>query len=291
VRQFVYTVKLPRQRQVVLIKELQFDRYKHLVKNILNGNDEVITKAFDCLIDDLCEENYIEYTFLDKLIILLTIRSVCISPVLELTVNCPETNQQFNTNVKITDIIDKLQNLNLPDEVYKTVKHYNNGDLIVEIGMPNTLNLKEEDLSITNTTIQKITLNNNDVTNIKEQIIEHFPITVLKDIRDYIDFFSDSFYNLSLLSLQSPFAKVDNMVTVPLNLFSNSIIEFLKICFKRSLLSFYELEYFLNHKLNIDYDLIKVATPAELNIYINFFKEEKAEEEKRERKKNLNLPQ
>jgi hypothetical protein len=81
------------------------------------------------------------------------------------------------------------------------------------------------------------------------------------------------------------------MVTIPLNLFSNSIIEFLKICFKRSLLSFYELEYFLNHKLNIDYDLIKVATPAELNIYINFFKEEKAEEEKRERKKNLNLPQ
>ena|GEM_PF-7041458 len=290
-RQFVYTVKLPRQGQTILIKELQFDRYKHLVKNILNDNDAVINHSFNMLIADLCEDiDTTAFTFLDKLTILLTIRSVCISPMLELTVNCPETGQQFNTNIKISDIIEKLQNLNLPDNVYKTIKHYNDGNLIVELGMPNTLDLKEEDLALMDTIIQKIVLNGEDVTNSKGQIIDHLPITVLRDIREYVDYFSDNFYNLNLLSLQSPFATTNNTVTVPLNLFSSSIIDFLKICFKRSLLSFYELEYFLINKLNMDYELIRVSTPAEVNIYINFFKDEKAEEEKRERKKNLNLP-
>jgi len=292
VKQFVYTVDIPGQKKSVNIRELLFNRYKHLVKNITNDNDEVIARFFDDLLLDLCQDdkNIEQYSFLDKLIILLTVRAICIAPNLELSVTCPITQKQFNSVAQISDIITKLQKLNLPEDIYTSKKIYNNGELIIELGMPSTLNIKERDLTIINTVIKKIFLNKKDITGSKEQIIDHLPVTVLKDIREYIEYFNRNLRDINLLSIQSPYAPLDTMVNVPLNLFSNSVIEFLKICFKRGLLSFYEIEYFLINKLNIDYELIKTSTPAELNIYINFYKDERAEEEKAERKNNLNLP-
>jgi hypothetical protein len=292
VRQFVYTVYLPGQKKTVQIKELQFNRYKHLVKIITNNNDEIVANFFDELLFDLCpeEKKIRSFSFLDKLIILLTIRIVCISPQLELIVNCPATQKQFNTTAKLSDIIDKLQNLNLADDVYLTTKEYNTGDLKIDLGMPSTLNIKERDLTFINTVVKKISLSNNSTDNITEQLIDRLPAFILSDITSYISYFNESLQNINLINIKSPFATADTNINIPLNLFSNSIIEFLKIVFKRGLLSIYELEYFLINKLNIDYDLIKTSTPAELNVYINFFKEEKEKEEKAERKKSLNLP-
>jgi hypothetical protein len=290
VRQFTYTVYLPGQKKTVQIEELKFNRYKHLVKNITNDNDEIIICFFDELLKDLCikEENVKNYSFLDKLILLLTIRSVCVSPELELTGTCPETKNTFNFAVKLVDLIDRLQNLNLPEDVYSITKKYNNGNLIVELGMPSILNVGISDLSIINTVIRKIILNNEDVTNVKEEIADHLPATVLKDISDYIDYFGKSLSDVTILSVKSPFA-MNEAIEIPLNLFSSSIINFLKICFKRNLMSLYELEYFLVNHLNIDYELIRDATPAELNIYINLFKEEKRQEKDRMSKGNKAL--
>lgn len=291
-RHFVYTVFLPGQKKTISIKELYFNRYKHLVKNILNGNDSIVAEFFDDLLTDLCLEapNVKTFSFLDKIIILLTIRAVCLSPVLELTATCPSTGNQFNNTIQISNIVDKLQNLNLPDKIYSCIKEYNNKSLIIDLGLPDTLNVKEHDLTIINTFVRKITLNSKDITDTKNEIIDHLPAYVLKDIRDYISEFNTSLKDIDLISLQSPFAAPDTAISIPLNLFSNSVIEFLKICFKRNLISFYEIEYFLTKELNVSYELIKNSTPAELNIYINLYKDERAEQEKQENKKNLNLP-
>ena len=291
-RQFVYTVYLPGQKKTVQIKELQFSRYKHLVKIITNNNDEVVAKFFDELLVDICpdEKNILSFSFLDKLIILLTVRSICISPSLELVINCPATKKQFNSTVKISDIIDKLQNLDLAEDVYLTIKKYNNDTLQIDLGMPSILNIDERDLTVINTIIKKVTLNGHSTETITEALTDRLPALVLNDIRDYINYFNNNLRNINLLSIRSPFSTTEAEINVPLNLFSNSIIEFLKITFKRGLLSIYELEYFLINKLHIDFELIKTSTPAELNIYINFFKDERDREEKAERKKSLNLP-
>ena len=289
-RQFVYTVYLPGQKKTVQIKELQFSRYKHLVKSITNDNDNVIIDFFDSLLADLCSvDNDVKtYSFLDKLIILLTIRLVCISPELELTGTCPETKNNFNFTVKLTDIIDKLQTLQLLDEVYGTTKTFNNGDLVIELGMPSILQMSTVELGMLNTVFKKIILNGTDVTKTREQIIDHLPAVVLRDIKNYLTTFNEYMSGIKLLDIRSPFAS-NKTVEMPLNLFSNSIIDFLKICFRRNLLSLYELEYFLINRLNLSYELIREVTPAELNIYINLFKEEKREEEKaRKSSKTLN---
>jgi hypothetical protein len=291
VRQFTYTAYLPAIKKTVSIKELQFGRYKHLIKAITNDGNNIIADFLDELLSDLCPNDAAvkQYSFLDKLILLLTIRAINISPDLELTATCPETQATFNISLLITDIIDKLQNLNLPESIYNTTKKYNDGNLIIELGMPSTINIASDDLKLFETVIKKIYLNNEDVTASKHQIAEHLPVMIIKDIKDYINNFSETLQDIKLLSIQSPYTKLENNIEIPLNLFSNSIIEFLKICFKRNLLSIYELEYFLISKLNIDYELIKTSTPAELNIYINMFKDEKQEEEKANRgNKTLN---
>jgi len=292
VRQFVYTVYLPGQKKTVQIKELQFGRYKHLVKTITNDNDEIVAKFFDNLLIDLCpnEDNVLSFSFLDKLILLLTVRSICISPSLELVVNCPVTQKQFNSIVKLSDIIDKLQNLNLAEDVYLTTKEYNNNTLQINLGMPSILNIEERDLTVINNIIKRVTLNGHSTELITETLTDRLPALVLNDIKDYINYFNCNLRNINLLSIRSPFSTTETEINIPLNLFSNSIIEFLKITFKRGLLSIYELEYFLINKLRIDFELIRTSTPAELNIYINFFKDERDKEEKAERKKSLNLP-
>jgi hypothetical protein len=292
VRQFVYTVYLPGQKKTVQIKELQFNRYKHLVKAITNDNNEVITEFLEELLIDLCpeEKNISSFSFLDKLIILLTIRLICISPTLDLIVNCPTSKNQFNTAAKLSAIIDNLQNLNLPSDIYTTTKEYNNSTLKIDLGMPSTLNINERDLTVINTIIKQITLNDHSTDIITDQLTDRLPALVLTDIKQYINYLSDNLRDINLLSIQSPFSPTASAINVPLNLFTNSIIDFLKIVFKRSLLSIYELEYFLINKLNIDFELIKTSTPAELNIYINFFKDEKEKEDQAERKKSLNLP-
>lgn len=276
-RQFTYTAYLPGIKKTVCIKELQFGRYKHLIKAITNDNSDVISSFFNCLLSELCIDDVTHCSFLDKIILLLTIRSICIAPDLELTATCPKTQSTFNYTVQLFDIIDRLQALNLPSDLYSTLKRYNNDNLLIELGMPSLLNIKQTDLDIIQTAIRKITLNNKDVTNLKNDIIDNLPIIVLKDIKDYLLYFSNTLKEINLLSIQSPFS--NDTIDVPLNLFTNSIIEFLKICFKRNPMTIYEMEYFLNSKLNLDYDLIKTSTPAELNIYINLFKDERAREE------------
>jgi len=280
VRQFVYTTYLPGCKKTVLIKELQYNRFKHLVKNITNDNSVIIASFFDDLLNDLCidEPDVASYTFIDKLILLLTIRSICISPDLELTATCPETESTFKFTVQLFDIIQTLQQLNLPDNIYSSVKTYNG--LTIELGMPDMLNLAITDLDVINTIIKKITLNGKDISATKEQIIDHLPTAVLKDAKEYLTSFSNTLKDINLLSIQSPFSKTNQSIEIPLNLFSNSIIEFLKICFKRSLISLYELEYALLNKVKLDYELIKTSTPAELSLYINIFKDDKREESK-----------
>jgi hypothetical protein len=222
VRQFTYTVYLPGQGKTVQIKELQFSRYKHLVKNITNDNNEIIANFFDDLLIDLCpeEKDIYNFSFLDKFIILLTVRSLCLSPVLELTANCPATKNQFNTTLQLSTIINRLQDLNLPSSIYSTTKEYSN-NLIVELGMPGNLCIKEKDFTVINTVIKKISLNNDEVKNITEQVIDRLPAIVLKDIKEYITHFNNCLKNINIISIQSPFTTVES-VEIPLNLFSNS---------------------------------------------------------------------
>jgi len=277
VSQFTYTVSLPSENRVEEIKELHFHVYKHLVKCITNDNNQIIANFFNNILNSLCSNkfNTIAYSFLDKIILLLTIRAVCIAPDLELTVTCPETKSTFKYTASISDIIDKLQTLNLKDDIFKYVKTYDNG-LSITLGMPNTLITPTED-DLLKTLIKRIHIRNKEIV-CTNQIIDQLPINVLNDINNYLLDFNKQLEDIYILDIRSPFGSQKPIIKIPLNIFTGSTIEFLKLCFKRDLLSVYELEYSLIHKLNMSYSLVKYSTPAELLTYINLYRDEKKEE-------------
>ena len=131
---FVYTVDLPVSKQTVQLTEISYVDFKTVVKNITNEDNNVIFKTFNEVLKQYCIEDTGKLSIVDKLYILLTIRAVCISPVLELVVTCPRTKEQFNTTINIDDILAILRNSPLKE---KTISYNNN--LKITYDLPTSL--------------------------------------------------------------------------------------------------------------------------------------------------------
>lgn len=278
---FYYTAYIPSQRRTIKLKELTYSDYKNIVKIITNNNDTLIETAFNELIKGITGCDHETFTFLDKLIILLTIRSVCILSDIELVVTSPETEKTYNVSYRIYDIIQKLTNLDLTG--YDTVIKQYNDILEVTFGLPTNLFVDKTNESLF-ATIKQIKINNCDIPLNKDEILERLPINVFKDAKLFLSEIENKINDINLMSVTTPDTSPDNAIEVPLTLIENSVLEFLKLCYKRELLSIYELEYILTSKLNLPHELVYSSTPAELMLYINFYNKEKSEQEKQQKR-------
>lgn len=286
---FNYTVYIPSQHRNIKLKELDYRSYKNLVKILTNNNNTLIEQAFNTIILNVTGSNPNTFTFVDKLIILLTIRSVCVLSDLELVVTSPETEQNYNVSYRIYDIIERLTNLNLNTENTTLIKKYNQA-LEVTFGLPSNLNIDKSDDSFF-AAIKQIKINDNIIPLNKEAIIEHLPVNVFKDAKDFLTEIENKINGINLMSVTTPDTSPDEAIEIPLTLIENTALEFLKLCFKRDLISVYELEYILTSKLNLPYNLVYKSTPAELMLYINFYNKEKSEQEKQQKKAIMIGPQ
>lgn len=284
--EFLYSAFLPSIDQTISIKELKFDDYKQLVKLIHNDDNRCITDAFNKLIDSLVIKKDTEFTFLDKLIILLTIRSVCVFPVLELSFTDPKTNQLQKFTFEISSIVDSISD----PEVFQNLnnKNINYGKIQVTYGIPNELYYNTEHEAIIST-IKKIVINKKDATNVIDKILPSLPATILKDAKHHIKNIEENINKLSLLSIRTDGIEKKHIEYNP-SIITDTTLEFLKLCFKKELTSLYELEYFLTSKLNMSYESVNKSTLAELSIYIGFFNEEKKEKERENRQQGYINP-
>lgn len=285
---FYYTAYIPSQKDTIKLKELSFCDYKNIVKIITNNNNTLIEAAFNEIIHNVTGRDSNNFTFLDKLIILLTVRSVCILSDIELVVTSPETEKSYNVSYRIYDIIQKLTGLDLTG-YDTTVKKYNSV-LQVTFGLPSNLYIDRTNESLF-AAIKQIEVNGNILPLNKDEIIERLPINVFKDAKLFLSEIENKINSINLMSVTTPDTSPDNAIEVPLTLIENSVLEFLKLCYKRELISVYELEYILTSKLNLPHDLVYNSTPAELMLYINFYNREKSEQEKQQKRSILIGPQ
>jgi hypothetical protein len=285
VSQFVYTAYLPSLGKSVKLTELKFTAFKQLCKLITNDNDTLITDAFDGLIKDHCIDDVSNITFLDKLIILLTIRAMCMQPSLELTVTHPENGSAVNLTFKIYDIIEKIDSMDLYNKFNNTVVEY--GKLKITYGIPAQFYFKSNNESIFST-IRQLSIGGKDYTENILDIIDQLPAAVYKDAKQHLYKIQEEISKLSLLSVN--FSNQKDQIQVTPNLLTKSTLDFLKLCFKRDLTSLYEIEYFLLKELHLSYDLISQSTLAELLLYINLYKEEQANKEKAEKRQTSGNP-
>jgi hypothetical protein len=273
---FLYTVHLPGIDKTVHLTELYFAEYKQLVKVITNDNNNLIAEAFEDIIKNHCIEDVSNCTFLDKLLILLTIRSVCISPVLEIVAKCPDTDNQYNCSTEITDIKNIIENT----RVISIEKQYD--AITIKFTLPKTFFIPRG-IEALETVIHSATINNVTTTDI-EAIIDRLPANILKDASEFITNTYGTLTECELIKLISPYSLLSPPVAITANVYNCSALEFLKLCFKRDLMSLYELEYFLTRHLHLKFTDINTQTPAELSIYTGLFNEEQREIDKLNKK-------
>jgi hypothetical protein len=276
---FVYTTYLPVADVNVKLTEFYFTAYKQVIKTILNDNDSCIVDAFNELIDTHSDRDVSTLTFLDKLIILLTIRAVCISPTLELSITQPPNNQKCNLTFSISDIVEKLKSMNKISDLKKVQKTYDK--IQIEYGIPTQFFFNSKDEFIVSS-IKQIIIDGVDVTDIKHDIVGSLPIMVYRDAQKHLMQLQDQISKVTLLSVKLVNQENGKIEITP-DIFSNSALEFLKLCYKRDLISLYELEYFLTSKLNLPYEILSTSTFAELSVYIGMYNEEQKKREKEER--------
>lgn len=283
---FVYTAYVPSLNKRVEIKELNHLAYKTLVKLITNNNNLQIATAFNQIITELTGISAKDLSFLDKLIILLTIRSVCIANELELTVTNPSTNTPYSTTYQLYPIIEKIEKLNLNNFNSSITKSYNDR-LQVTFGLPADFYFDVNNDSLISV-IKQIKFDNKKMIYDRNEL-DNLPLNVFKDAKEYLSNIENKINNTTLLSIE--FTNSDeNEIEIPLTILQNSAIEFLKLCYKKDLLSIYELEYILTTKLNVPYELVKNSTYAENMLYLTFYNKEKSEQEKERKKQSPGIP-
>jgi hypothetical protein len=279
VNDFIIKVFLPLKKQYYTFKEIKYSTYKNLAKTILNNNNADISNFFNNLILIHSNDKQINFNFLEKLIILLALRIICVSPVLEFNIQDKNKKQQL-VSVDLSKLLQNIQNINFDD---KEVQFLEN--IEVNFSLPSNLfynTLEEHYLS----TIKSVIINKTVYDVNDSKILDSLPTSTLKYAKELFDKINN---NISKYFLIKIFFGENENLELPLSLKDNTIIEFLKILFKRDLLSLYEFEYFFISKLNLTYDLLHNSTPAELNVFMNIYKKDLEERNKQQQGNNLNL--
>ena len=273
---FLYSCYLPFTKKNILIKELSFNSYKNLVKNITNNNN----KSINILLEEILQNHAIDLpscNFLEKIIILLTIRAVCISDKLELSLS----NKNFKQDINIIDFIKKIEDINLDNFYNKKISL--NDDIDVTLKIPNQLYYEDEYISF----IETVFLNGREYP-VTEEILNNLPAIIFKEINAFKKDLETLLSKVCLFMIKNPNDLSEN-IEIFLSSNVQSIFDFLKFILKRDLLSFYEIEFFLFTKMNMSLDDLDRVTPAEIDIYINLFKKD-LEDRNKQTKSPVDIP-
>ncbi len=273
---FLYSCYLPFAKKNTLIKELSFNSYKNLVKNITNNNN----KSIDILLEDILKTHVVDLpscNFLEKIIILLTIRAVCVSDKLELSLG----SKNFKQDINIIDFIKKIEDINLDNFYNKKISLNDNIDVTLKI--PNQLYYEDEYISF----IETVLLNGSEYP-VTEEILNNLPANVFLEINEFKRDLEAQLSKVCLFKIKNP-ADLSENIEIFLSANVQSIFDFLKFIFKRDLLSFYEIEFFLFSKMNMSLEDLDRITPAEIDIYINLFKKD-LEDRNKQTKSPVDIP-
>jgi hypothetical protein len=276
---FIYGVKLPGfNNKKIWVKEVTAKDYKDLVKSLYNNDPTEFLHHLNQVIEHVSPGILQEgLNVIDKVILLLQIRSICISPDLKLKANCTDTKREFEYTVKIEDLISKLENISYNQTVtheYTIVNHsvIKAKDELYFVGLENeryfsyTLASCIDSLSIRDKTVNFKELEFND----RIKIVDTLPFLITTKIYKSITTVEETLNNIKLLVILSPFTK-KHVVNLPVSTNTNVLLDFCKLVFNDDLINLYKLNLSLVSKANFTPDYVDSITPAEQLLYWTLF--------------------
>lgn len=284
---FSFGIYIPSLEKELTFKELLNKHYKVIIKYIQNEDSERLCQYFDHLINELCYDNSDFHLLdrVDKFIIILSLRVLCVGPVVDTVCTCPTTHKEYKGKVNLVEILDKVVNLN----AYKgrTVKIDDTFE--VTLGFPRELTYKTAE-SMTSECISTIRIGDKTfyigefTKSEREDLLSQMPITFIGKVYNFMKDKYKIFNEITYLTLQSPFDTTTKPTNLKFNLFDSSFLDFLEFIFGKSLTDYYDLTYILMSKLNISGDHINnEITPAESFVYFKTYEKEISKQQEAEK--------
>jgi hypothetical protein len=260
---------------IVNCKELKNKDYFNILKYSQNQDYKNLSIFFENYLKTNIEsqDQYAKLNFIDKAIILLTVRSICISP--EITIESKKLNKIVK-KINLQKIIDSLIEVNFKN----SIKLDNNTHL--NLNIPKKINFFSFD-EILEDSISSITENNKETFLSNEEIKEItnlLPGNLFFEIKSFITHLEKYLNNIILIEKDENF----NLNGINCSILNNTLFNFLLSVFSDSLLNFYQLIYIFNSKLNTSKTDFDNLTPAESNLILNLYIQEQEEIEKASKK-------
>ena len=267
--------------KTIMCGELSYEEYRHIVKLITNENLNVISTYLDELIEDLTGDATLNC--INKLIVLLSVRAICIGNTIEYKATCQDTKKPFTYNLKISDIVSNLENLKIPCESISLGEYVS-----CMVDIPRKL-LHSSRVDVFCDSISRVTYGkdhadpcwttrprNETDTSIFSTYVSGKNITLLSEIFEKID---KQIQKIEVFDIKSPWTK-KVIEKISLSLSNNAILNFLMHVFDEDLLTLYKNYIVLLTQCKLDYNTIINSSPVELDLYMSAIKEiQKADED------------
>ena len=78
------------------------------MKFITTNSEKQIGDALEELLKNLCNSSPTQFNALEKSKLLLTVRSVCVQPTLDLVFTCSDSKKTFNVTIDLITVIDQI---------------------------------------------------------------------------------------------------------------------------------------------------------------------------------------
>ncbi len=253
---------------VINCKELKNRDYFSILKYLQNQDYKNLSLFFENLINESLQEKTVfkKLNLIDKAIILLTLRSICISP--EITLESKKL-QKIIKKINISNIIKKLQELKFERSISINEK------IIINLSLPKKLSYNSLDEVIENC-IYSITNDSNDKILDPDEISETLsllPGSYFFEINKFVQEAEDTLSKITLIEADDAF----NLKSINCSLLSNNIFSFMLSVFSDSLINFYNLIYIFGTKLNLSKSDFEDLTPAESTLLTNMYIREQEE--------------
>lgn len=267
---FSYEVYIPSLGDNIRYNELDNRTYLNMLKFLRNNDDVGLELLLEDLITTLqVSGDKIKMSRLDKYCVVLTIIMVCIGNDLQFTVTCNQTQKEYNVDIRIGDIISKINELKLTDI---NIKLDDSNSITVSI----PASIRGNDVNV----IDKIKLNNReyDVSQATDkqidQIIEHMPYNVFTRMRDTFADIHKQTNNIVYFKHRTPYVADSTYTSYNFNLYDDSFYNFIKTLLREDLLGYYKMYYALTTKFKFDMNYIQSITPAETKMYLSMVRED-----------------
>lgn len=245
------------------VKELSYFEYKNLVKNILSGDENTLTKVIEKLVTEHVKSDR-PLNIVDKIKCVIYIRCLVLGE--EISVNLDNKNYNFNLNEifnNIEYVESPFEYKNLTFTIPKKINYNSMLDCLIDNFQSFKLNEEVKRVDIYSYQEKKILLDN---------LIGWKINDFLRNYDEYIKKFN--FYYIK---------------NSKVNLFSKDVIVFIKNLFDIELSQLYDFEYnFMNH-LNFNPHVFHMYGFPELRMFLNRFLKEQEENKKESGKKNLQI--